>query len=386
MSLTVAMSSQKPAGITFWTESPTAITVFNGFSFVAHAQPLEHYFVNPNQILEPARLESLRVELLKHDRIYCSLTTMLHMPPIQPIVDERWIFGGPAIINCRVPPTVSCHKGSFESLLGIPPSTTFSDYWTGHPTLPQKPAFISCAIANGCYWNKCLFCDYREYESKFGKKDHIATILSQLTHPESTQCVHLCVAAGTPAVLKDVLASGVQGRFTLACFCRADAGMVNFVKSYTKSLFGMYITIGVETFSYTATKILNKGFDFDAVLEMTKAIYDRGGGVGWSMMDSLPFLTMEMAEEYEKNCARAAELARRYPHLTIYNNGPAYWPSPAIASRFGPYSTMLDGHAINIISPGTPAHDANLRAARAILNSGIPVLGEKLCKALGGVE
>jgi hypothetical protein len=108
--------------------------------------------------------------------------------------------------------------------------------------------------------------------------------------------VHLCVAAGTPAVLKEVLANGAQRRFTLACFCRTDAGMVNFVKSCSKSFSGMYITIGVETFSYAATKILNKGFDFDALLEMTKAMYDRGGGVGWSIMDSLPFLTMEMAK------------------------------------------------------------------------------------------
>jgi hypothetical protein len=381
--VTIVVNDQKPAAITFWTEQPTGTTVFNGFSFVAHVQPFEHYFVNPNQMSDPVRLESLRAELLKHDRIYCSLTTMLHLPPVQPIVDDRWLFGGPAIINSRLRPALNCHKGTFESLLEIPTSTTFTDYWTGHPALPRKRVFFSCPIASGCYWNKCLFCDYREYSSAFAKKDQIATILSQLRNPESTQCVHLCVAAATPAVLKEVLATGVQSRFTLVCFCRADAGMVNFMKSYKKPLSGMYITLGLETFSPAANKILNKGFDLEAVWEMTNVIFDKGGCVGWSIMDSLPFMTADMAEEYEKNCARAAELARRYPQISMCNNGPLYWPSPAIASRFGPFTTLPDGHAINIISKGTPVYDANLRAAKAMMDTGIQVVGAKFCESLG---
>ena len=380
--LAIIVRVRKPAAVTFWTEEPSTITVFNGFSFVAHV-PLEHYFVNPRQMSDPGLREALRRQLSQHARIFCSLTAEYHLQPIRGIIDDRWVFGGPAITTAKVPPAPNCYAGTMESFLGIPPSTTFTDYWTGHPTLPQKPVFFSCAIASGCYWNKCEFCDYVIYHDRFAKRDHVGKLLSQLRHPESTCSVHLCVAACTPALLKEILATGQQARFTLICFSRADAGVVNFVKSYPGSLSGLFFSIGVESLSSAAMAILHKGFDFEAVLEMTSAVLEKGGKVQWNIMENLPFLTIDMAQDYEANCARAAELARCHPRLSIFNNGPVVWPNATVAARYGPLTVLPDGRAPSVISPGTPAHDANLRAAESITHSGIPVHGLKPGSALG---
>ena len=348
------MHEPRTAAITFWTDEPERITVFNGFSFVAHAIPLEYYFVNPAQMSDLALQKALCVALSGYERIYCSLTLAQQFEAIRRVADKRWMFGGPAVISSKVPPARNCHKGTLESLLGMPPSTTFTDYWTGHPTLPRKPVYFSCSVGNGCYWNKCAFCDYREYDRTFCKKDGIAKILSQLSHPESTCFVHLCVAACTPAIVKEVLAAGQQNKFTFLCFCRADAPMVRFVKEYQQSLSGLLFTIGVESLSSAAMAILRKGFDFEAVFEMTKAILEKGGSVEWSIMENLPFLTMDMAAEYETNCARAAELAQSCPRLWFYNNGPVLWPSAAIAEQFGPFSARADGRAQARSAPERP--------------------------------
>ena len=119
--------------------------------------------------------------------------------------------------------------------------------------------------------------------------------------------------------------------------------MVRFVTEYQQSFAGLFFTIGVESLSAAAMAILQKGFDFEAVFRMTKAVLEKGGFVEWSIMDNLPFLTMDMADEYETNCARAAELARSCPHLAIFNNGQVVWPNVAIAEQYGPFTTFPDG-------------------------------------------
>jgi hypothetical protein len=377
------MPDQRTAAITFWADEPSRVMVFNGFSFVAHAVPLDHFFVNPAAMSDPFLQRSLCDALSGYEKIYCSLTAAYQFQAIRRVADKRWMFGGPAIINSKVSPASNNYKGSMESLLGMPPSTTFTNYWTGHPALPRKPVYFTCSLGNGCYWNKCTFCDYHEYGHEFCKKDDIAKILSQLSHPESTCFVHLCVAACTPAILKEVLATGQQSRFTFVCFCRADAPMVRFAREYQQSFSGLFFSIGVESLSSAAMAILEKGFDFEAVFEMTKAILEKGGTVEWSIMDNLPFLTMDMAAEYEANCARSAELAESYPRLAIYNNGPVVWPNAAAAGQHGPFTSLADGRSPSVISPGTPAYDANRRAGEAVMRSGVTVHGLPLGASLG---
>jgi len=369
------MTTPKVAAVTFWIEEPSRILVFNGFSFIAHAVPLAHCFVNPAKMSEAAYRDALRSALANFEQIYCSLTATEHLQAILPIVDGRWLFGGPAIISNKVPVGIKCYQGTMESLLGMPPSNTFTDYWTGHPWLPRKPVFFACSIGSGCYWNKCTFCDYHNYSHKFSKKKDIAKILLQLKNNHLTNNVHLCIAAFTPEILKEILSTGQQHKFTFVCFCRADRGLVKFVKEYKQSLYGLLFCLGVETLSSEGMAVLKKGFDFEMVFEMTQAIVEKGGRVEWSLMDNLPFLTTEMAEGYEKNCARASMLAKSYPLLTMHNNGPVLWPDSKIAGQHGAFRILPDGRAISVISPGMPSYTANLRADAAIMSSGIPLFG-----------
>lgn len=373
---------EKIATVTFWVEDASRIIVFNGFSFVAHAIPCEHCFVNPMLASHSAVRQPLQIQLAGYDRIYCSVTINSHLESIRPIVDDRWFFGGPAFSTPHHPAVPHCHQGTMESLLGLPPSSTFTDYWTGHPALPCKPVFFACSIGRGCYWNRCAFCDYKNSDTSFSQKNDVAQILSQLKHPESTTLVHLCVAACTPSLLEQVLAAGHNGKFQFICFCRADAALVNFVKNYKGTLAGLVFSLGVESLSSAAMAILGKGFDFEAVFEMTQAALKKGARVEWNIMDNLPFLTSEMAREYELNVARGAMLAWLYKRLAIFNNGQIYWPNASIAAKFGPFQELTDGRAASVIRFDTPAYAANLRAGQAILRSGIVLHGAQFGAAL----
>lgn len=374
------MTDAKTATVTLWREDPGRIVLFNGFSFVAHAIDADHFFLGIDSSAE--QKEALKSKLARYEKVYCSLTADLHLPAVTPIVDERWLFGGPAISSCRTPPVENYYQGKMECLLNIPESTTFTDYWTGHPDLPAgKPYFITCGIGSGCYWNRCTFCDYRSYDQSLTRRPDIAQILSQLTHPESTCLVHLCFAACTPQILKEILASGQSGRFMFVCFIRADKALTEFVRNYDGSMAGIFFSIGIESFSPGAMAILNKGFDFEAVLELSRAALERHATVEWNIMDSLPFLDATMADDYEWNAMCVA--LKWFGNLSIYNNGPVIWPDVETAARFGPYEPRPGGKAISIIRRGTPAYDANVRAAAAILNSEIALNGEKLGAWLG---
>ena len=371
----------KTATVTFWREEPTRIVLFNGFSFVAHALDADHFFLSVDASAE--QQQALKAKLSEYEKVYCSLTADVHLPAVTPIMDGRWLFGGPAIGSSPAPAVENCYRGNMEGLLNIPVSTTFTDYWTGHPDLPVgKPYFISCAIGSGCYWNRCTFCNYRSCGQSLTRRPEIAKILSHLTHPESTCLVHLCFAACTLPILKEILASGQAGRFTLVCFIRAEKALIDFIRSYGGSLAGIYFSIGVESFSPGAMAILDKGFDFEAVLELSRAALEKQAAVEWNIMDSLPFLDAKMADDYEWNVLRAASL-QWFGSPAIYNNGPVVWPDVETASRFGPYEPRPGGRAISIIRRGTPAYDANVRAEMAILNSGITLYGEKLGAWLG---
>lgn len=210
----------------------------------------------------------------------------------------------------------------------------------------------------------------------------ISTILSQLKHPESTDSVHTCTAACTPEMLREILHSGQAGPFKFWIFVRADRKLTKFVKDYEGSLHGICFAVGAESLSSKAMAILNKGFDFEAVLEFTQAALDRRAVVQWNLMDNLPFLDAGMADDYEANLMRGRALLPR-GRLFILNNGAVMWPDTATAARFGPYQVCDGHHAFSIIQPGTQAYAANARVAKAIRTSGIPCFGEPLGEWLG---
>ena len=185
-----------------------------------------------------------------------------------------------------------------------------------------------------------------------------------------------------PPLLEQVLAAGHAGRFKFICFCRADAALLTFVRNYQGSLAGLVFSLGVESLSSAAMAILDKGFDFEAVFEMTREALRKGAHVEWNIMDNLPFLNSAMAREYELNAARGSLLAWRYQRLAIFNNGPLWWPTAAAAGQFGPCRALPDGHATSVIGFDTPGYAANLRAGQAILRSGIVLHGEKFGVAL----
>lgn len=371
----------KSAAITLWRHEPSRIIVYNGFSFIAHVLDADHHFVNPDWLGKPHAIDTLRAKLAAYDLIYCSVSCDQHVRAVRPAADDRWLFGGPAVLGAKAPSIRNCYRGTMESLLGLPPSTRFTDYWTGHPDLPAgRRVYFACSVGEGCYWNRCLFCDYRAFTPGFNSKRNVAPLLAQLTHAESTSMVHLCVASMTPALLEEVLAAGLGAKFKLVSFCRADPALVDFVRGYRGSLAGLFFSIGVEALSSRAMAVLEKGFDCEAVLELTRCALARGALVEWNIIDNLPFLDDDMAADYERNCQRGRRLAARRP--SVFNSGQIVWPNAETAGRFGAYVLLSDGRARSLIRRGTPAYEANLRAGRAISSSGLTLHGEPFGAAL----
>ncbi len=105
------------------------------------------------------------------DRIFCSLCYRDHLTAIQPILNEKWILGGPLASwmtakGMKFPGKV--FPGYFEEYLGKSGlSSKFDPYFVKLVKTAQIPhLFFNCSIGKGCYWSKCKFCEYRYYDSQ----------------------------------------------------------------------------------------------------------------------------------------------------------------------------------------------------------------------------
>ena len=330
------------------------------------------------------------------DRIFCSLSYSAHLDSIAPIVDDRWVLGGPLVAGllsrgAELPGTQ--HPGSFESYLGKKElSSTFDAYFANLVKTVKLPhLFFNCSLGKGCYWSKCKFCEYRYYDSKGEKtgkvtmRPNVGDIIEQLRPMEGckTTNAHLGIPATPPKTLAQVLDAKRDRRVILTVFLRADKAVMNVLRDRSDPTIcqNILFSIGCESLSQTALDTLNKGTTVENTLEVARLILERGGSVVLGIMDHYVFATRQIVTEYLESLERLKAIVKEYPksRVKFTNNGVTRWPSKEVIGEFTDDYTTEDWgkykRYVANIPEDSEVFQCNREISLALQNSGIQQRG-----------
>ena len=371
------------------------LNIANGFSFGREKKPddVDLYF---NQGRDPSVIAGHLKRYPAAERIYCSLCYSPHLKSVAPLIDERWVLGGPFVAGLLsrggdVPGTA--FPGSFESYLGKKElSSTFDPYFANLVKTVKVPhLFFNCSLGKGCYWSKCKFCDYRHYDSKgeragkFTLRPNVGEIIEQLRPLEGNKTwnAHLGIPATPAKALAEILDSKRDRKLILTVFLRADRPILDVLRdrpdptSCEKILF----SIGCESLSQTALDLLNKGTTVDDTLELTRLILERSGSVVLGIMDHYVFANRRIAAEYLESLERLKEIVKKYPksRVKFTNNGVTRWPSKEAIEEFTDDYTAEESGGYERYTANIPedseAFQSNKEISLALQNSGINQAG-----------
>jgi len=373
----------------------TDLNVANGFSFGREKKPddVDLYFL---QGRDPSFIAAYLKRYPSVDHIFCSLGYAPHLKSIAPLIDERWVLGGPFVAGmlsrgAQVPGTA--YPGSFESYLGKQElSSTFDSYFANLVKTVKLPQlFFNCSLGKGCYWSRCKFCDYRHYDSKgeqTGKvvlRPNVRQIIEQLRPLEGSRTwnAHLCIPSIPPKALAEVLDAHRDRRVILTVFMRADHAILNVLRDRPDPTVceSILFSIGCESLSQTALDLLNKGTTVDNTLELVRLILKRGGMVALGIMDHYVFLTRKMVAEYLDALERLKAIVKDYPksRVKFTNNGVTHWPSEAAVAEFTDDYTAVDCGGYKRYVANLPedseAFQCNKDVSLALQNSGMQQRG-----------
>ena len=207
-----------------------------------------------------------------------------------------------------------------------------------------RQIYYNAHLAYGCYWAKCTFCSYREFQdwckNKVIERPNIEEILDSL--PElgenrfSRKCqmiVHTCVDCAKPELLNKILSA--KKSITIRNCVRADKTILDVIEKYD-DLSNHVIQIGMEGFCQHVPDELNKGFQISTALEIIAAGTERGARVHVGLMGGYPFLTKEDVKESFSTIDEIAVIARKKPNLINFNDNIQVWfPGEKLVSKYG---------------------------------------------------
>lgn len=378
--------------ITFYSKSKNSLHICNGFSFGREKfkRGYDLFFesdCSPQTIARAIKKIPERI-----GRIFCSISYTKNFNAIKPIVSDKWIIGGPFAAyltraNIDIPATIV--PGSLESFMGDKElSSDFSFYFEkflGH----ENAEYINytCSIGKGCYWNKCIFCDYKLFDLRKNLRPDIEGILKQIP-PNHTgkSLVHLCIPTAPAKAMKGILESKTKKNVTLASFVRADESIIEVFREYNgQQCKDKIFVIGVESLSQSIINRLNKGFKIDNALELTRRILDLGGSVEYSIMDHYPIANRKTVLETLITMDRLKKIVgkSRRDRVWFYNNGITLWPNENVVSKIADRYNRIDydppefgSRYIAVVDENSSEFECNREMSKAMFYSGFEVKGE----------
>lgn len=312
------------------------LDIGNGFSFgVEKEKDDEFLFLSSNTTTKKIYDE---IQKYNPEKIFCSLWYSRQLRLIAPLLNEKWILGGPLTQRTFFPKIINpngatVHTGLIEAYFGKEMSSKFSPYFeefiNSHYVEPGTPISYSVSIGFGCYWNKCRFCIRKDLVDRgVGSgviyRPNTESILDSLPEFKNLNViVHTSLDALTPYILEKVLSA--KKTVILRSFLRAEEKILEIVKKYD-DLSNQRFSIGFEWFSQEIVDILNKGIKLTTALELVEAIVERGGRVNVLTMQNYPFHTKESVKECIDNLSKLSKLRKKFDSISIFDFGPTWWP------------------------------------------------------------
>lgn len=165
------------------------------------------------------------------------------------------------------------------------------------------------AVAHGCYWKKCAFCDVNlDYISRFepARVSALVDQMERLVVETGTSGFHLVDEAAPPRLLRDLALELLARDLTVTWW-----GNIRFEKAFTPDLCrllaasGMVLaTGGLEVASDRLLKLMDKGITIESAARACHAFRQAGVQVHAYLMYGFP--TQSMAESID-----AAEIVRQ---------------------------------------------------------------------------
>jgi hypothetical protein len=349
--------------ITFYDVGEKYTTIYNGFSFGRDTSTdyLDIYFSERDDT------DSIKAIINSIDgvrKIWCSVTTCSHFLRIMPIVDDRWIVGGPFVNFIKSIPEVeskvqhlNCemYAGQMENYLGKDVSSNFDFYFEDLVrTFEGEQIVISSNIGSGCYWNRCTFCNFNNYSWPKFLRPNIEKIISSLPespfHGKIVGC-HLCMSSTPPEILGRVVKAKKKSTI-LALYVRADDFIIEEVKKYD-DLSGFSFSIGLEGLAQSVIDNLDKGVKIDSILELTELLLKKNSVVRLNLMTNHIYKDYSVVDESKNVLLKIKTFREKYRNLVIRMHGPILFLSKQTAEKYGPHECYTDGlvdYYINILS------------------------------------
>ncbi len=277
----------KTLGVTIYKiiddEQGKRISINNGFSFGFNLFGFtKHIFANTGM-----DCMVLKKWAREYDRIYCSILSDYDLNFLKPILDSRWILGGPLVSSSNIfhvdlpcDYTTETVPGYFKLL-----DYDFSNYSIYFESLmhlyPKVWGIAHASLGGKCYWKKCEFCSYSEGPKRppiLGES--IVKILEKADEINRKFVIDLAIPAILPKQLETVMGYSLSKKHIYQFFLIPNKEIINtFSKFDNKELKNCIVCIGVESPSRTNRELLNKGTKDSEILECIEHIVRLDGSL-----------------------------------------------------------------------------------------------------------
>lgn len=239
-----------------------------------------------------------------YDKIYCSVTSDYELDYLRPVLDKRWVVGGPAIQNTNVDLNVPCEttKKFVPEYFGISnyDYTYYSTYFDQIMKLyPKRMAFVHANIGGICYWNKCRFCKFNTGRRPPLVGNALIQFLENIDKSKSHFQAHLANPAVLPSQLETIIEYSPRKKNWLQVFVRSDREINEVFEKFSNGeLKNVLVGLGIETPSETIRNdILNKNLSDEGIFEMIEHVLRLDGTLELSVMSNYFFATKKCVDE-----------------------------------------------------------------------------------------
>lgn len=215
----------------------------------------------------------------------------------------------------------SCHSDVAPSYEGLPLADYFSLLEMPNPMhrLWSDGRWNKLALAHGCYWRKCSFCDLSlDYISRYDPADADVLVdhIEAIQRETGQSGFHFVDEAAPPALLKALAKKLIERDIQITWW-----GNLRFEKTFTPELTRLLarsgciaVTGGLEVASDRLLKLMQKGVTIEQVARVTRAFADSGVMVHAYLMYGFPTETeqetvdsLEVVRQlFEMGCIQSA--------------------------------------------------------------------------------
>ena len=288
--------------LTGYARKNKALYISNGFSYFRNQfTDAEDFFYSVESTDD---YQVIRQLIKEFDQIYASFVFTKQLLFLKDLIDERWTIGGPALNQSQdILEQLTCTKcfGTYEAHIGQPEySICFSNYWE---KLTEKfpdtqHIHYGMSIGHGCYWNKCTFCNFDNFPTKYATRPSIESIPEFVSAQKYKQHIYTGIDSTLARQIQPLAtaANVVHKRnAVLHTYIRLDEAVLVELEKCA-DLRGLLVMVGPEVFAQRGIDIIQKGINIQNLPRLVE-LMERGLSIQINLIHNWNFFDKEMYEE-----------------------------------------------------------------------------------------